>query len=71
MSSATLTVTVTLTNGGTTRAVELQQLQRGADLAAEQVRRLGGATTTGAVYSDGGPSSPISATFTYVPVASS
>lgn len=65
MSNATLVVTATLTNGGITQDVELQQAQRAINLAVAQVRVNGTRTTSGTVTEGA-----VSATYTYTPVAS-
>lgn len=74
MSNATLSLTVTLTNGGPTRAAELSMLQRGLLLAGQVVTGLGGTSTSGTVYADGGGASSdpsqVSVSYTYTPVAS-
>lgn len=71
MSNATLTVTVTLSNGGVTRSAELSELQRCLQLLGSVVTGLGGKSTSGTVYGDGGAlNSQVSATYTYTPVAS-
>jgi hypothetical protein len=68
MSNATLVITATLTNGGTTKDIELEQLKRASDLALQQVRSAGGGVTSGTATAEFGS---VSATFAYTPVASS
>ncbi len=66
MSNATLSITATLTGGGTTRDIEVQQLKRAADLALEDARSSGGGRTSGSTITEGS----VSATWTYTAVAS-
>ena len=73
MANATLTLTITLANGGATRSAELSLIQRALLLTGEVVTALGGTSTSGTVYGDGGGSgasaSPVSVAYTYTPVA--
>jgi hypothetical protein len=67
MSNATLVITATVTNGGGSKDVELQQCKRACELALMDSRGNGTGRTSGTV---GDNSSGASATWTYTPVAS-
>ena len=47
MSNATLAITATVTGGGMTKDIELQQAKRVIDQAVDQARRSGASVTSG------------------------
>jgi hypothetical protein len=67
MANATLTLTATLTGGGTTKAIELQQCKRACELALQDARSAGGTKTSGTTVTEGNAS----ATWSYTAVANS
>jgi hypothetical protein len=68
MSNATLTITATVTNGGQTRASELQMLHEAVNIAMQKIRVAGGSQTS---ISANSGFNAASASATYSPVASS
>jgi hypothetical protein len=64
MSNATLAITATVTNGGTTKDIELEQCHRVINMAVAQARGTGKSTTSGTATEGNA-----SATWTYTPVA--
>jgi hypothetical protein len=68
MANATLVITATLTNGGTTKNIEMEMLRRASELALQQAGSACGTVTSGTATAEFGS---VSATFAYTPVASS
>jgi hypothetical protein len=66
MSSATLSISASVTGGGMTRDIELQLCKRVTELALQDARSAGGTKTSGTTITEGNAS----ATWSYTPVAS-